>query len=250
MRRIALLLTLAASCAAHAADAPRSGSAPASAEGIRVLLAPALETTLVSQMNGRVAALQVGLGDRFARGQALVRLDCEEQQARLRMSEAEYAAARETHEAKIRLQGLQQASELEVSTAASTAARARAQIDLQRVQLAYCTVGAPFAGRVVKLGIKPHQGVAQGQALLEIVGDGPLKLRLNAPAKWVAWLKPGTPFEVAIDETGKRYKARVTALNGRVDAVSQTIELEGAIADRAPELLPGMSGSAHFAPPN
>ncbi|MEN3112718.1 efflux RND transporter periplasmic adaptor subunit [Uliginosibacterium paludis] len=224
---------------------------PAKAEeGIRVLLAPSLETTLVSQMAGRVVAVQANLGERFTRGQVLVRLDCSEQLARLHMSEAEFAAARDTHEAKVRLQGLQQASELEVATAASNVARARAQIDLQRTQAAYCTLAAPFAGRVVKLSVKSHQGVTQGQPLLEIVSDGPLKLRLNAPAKWAGWLKPGTGFEVQIDETGKRYKARVTALNGRVDAVSQTIELEGVIAESAPELLPGMSGTARFAPPS
>jgi hypothetical protein len=34
------------------------------------------------------------------------------------------------------------------------------------------------------------------------------------------------------------------ALNSRVDPVSQTIEIEAAIAKNYPELLPGMSGVA------
>lgn len=216
---------------------------------IRVLLAPALETTLVSQTVGRIAAVNVNLGDRFPKGKVLVSFECGEQTARVRMSEAELASARETHEVKLRLQGLQQASESEVSLAASAVAKARAQIDLYRAQLSQCTVAAPFAGRVVKIAVKPYQGVNQAQPLLEIVSDGPLKLRLNAPAKWIAWLKIGTPFEVAIDETGKRYRAKVSALNGRIDAVSQTIELEATISDKAAELLPGMSGSARFTPP-
>ena len=82
-----------------------------------------------------------------------------------------------------------------------------------------------------------------------MVSDGPLKLRLNAPAKWVGWLKSGTRFEVSIDETTKVYKARVTAVNGRIDAVSQSIELEATIDEKAPDLLPGMSGAARFTPP-
>ena len=85
--------------------------------------------------------------------------------------------------------------------------------------------------------------------MLEVVSDGALKLRLNAPAKWVTWLKAGTPFEVRVDETGKTYKAKVTALNGRIDAVSQSIEFEAAISEKAPDLLPGMSGMARFSPP-
>jgi RND family efflux transporter MFP subunit len=165
------------------------------------------------------------------------------------MAEAEMASARETHEAKLRLQGLQQAGEVEVSLAAATAERARAQVALYRAQLGQCSITAPFSGRAVKIAVKSHQGVTQGQPLLEIVSDGALKLRLNVPAKWVTWLKNGTPFEVRIDETGKTYKARVTALNGRIDAVSQSIELEASIDEKSPDLLPGMSGVAHFSVP-
>lgn len=217
---------------------------------IRVLLAPALETTLVSQMAGRIAAINVTFGDRFAKGKTLLSFDSNEQVARVKMAEAELASARENHEAKLRMQGLQLASEVEVSLAASAVAKSRAQVDLYRAQLAQCTVAAPFAGRVVKIAVKPYQSVNQAQPLLEIVSSGPLKLRLNVPAKWVGWLKNGTPFEVAIDETGKRYKATISALNGRIDAISQTIELEATIADKADELLPGMSGTARFNPPS
>jgi membrane fusion protein, multidrug efflux system len=216
---------------------------------IRVLLAPALETTLVSQIVGRVAAVNVHLGQSFSKGKTLVQFDCSEQSARVEMAQAELASARENHEAKVRLQGLQQAGEVEVSMAASNAAKARAQVNLYRAQLGQCSIQAPFAGQVVKIAVKPHQGVNQGQPLLEIVSDGPLKLRLNAPAKWVGWLKIGTPFEVAIEETGKRYQAKVSALNARIDAVSQTIELEATMVTKAPDLLPGMSGTARFTPP-
>jgi RND family efflux transporter MFP subunit len=219
------------------------------AETPRVLLAPAQETTLAAQMPARVASVSAALGQRFAAGQVLVRFDCAEPQARLKMAQAELSAAREQHEAKLRLQGLQQAAEVEVTLAASQAAKAAAQVELIETQIASCTVLAPIAGRVVKVAACAHQGVQQGQPLLEIVSDGPLKLRLNAPGRWVAWLRPGTPFEVQIDETGRRYPAVVSALNGRVDAVSQTIELEGSLRGGSAELLPGMSGQARFSPP-
>jgi RND family efflux transporter MFP subunit len=239
-----------AALAAVAQPAATSTARPAEDPyAIRVLLAPALETTLVSQVVGRIAAVNVNLGDKFAKGKTLISFDCGEQSARLQMANAELASARDTHEAKLRLQGLQQAGEVEVSMAANNTAKAQAQVSLYRAQLSQCAIVAPFSGRAVKIAVKPHQGVNQAQPLIEIVSDGPLKLRLNAPAKWVSWLKPGTPFEVTIDETGKRYKAKVSALNARIDAVSQTIELEATIADTAPDLLPGMSGIARFTPP-
>lgn len=220
-------------------------SAP-SPSAIRVLLAPEAETTLVSPFAGSVRSVNLSLGQAFSRGKALVSFDCDEQNARMNMAEAELTSAKETYEAKLRLQGLQQAGEVEVSLAASAVERGRAQVALYRAQTAQCSLLAPFSGRAVKIIVKPHQGVTQGQPLLEIVSDGPLKLRLNVPAKWVTWLKRGSPFDVVIDETGRTYKARVTALNGRIDAVSQSIEIEGMVDQKAPDLLAGMSGVANF----
>lgn len=233
---------------AAAPVAPVAARAADDANAIRVLLAPAQETVLASQLSARIQSMNVSLGESFTKGKPLVRFECDEQQARLKMAEAELASARENHEAKLRLQGLQQAGEVEVSMAASNAERARAQVELTRAQLSQCAVVAPFSGRVVKLAAKPFQSVSAGQALIEIVSDGPLKLRLNVPGKWVSWLTKGTKFAVQIDETGKQYQASVTAINGRIDAVSQTIEVEAAIDQRAPDLLPGMSGTARLAP--
>jgi len=216
---------------------------------IRVLLTPELETTLASPMLGRVKNVNVSLGSRFEKDAVLVDFYCDEQAARERIARAEVAGARENYEAKLRLQGLQSAGEVEVAIAAAAMDRARGELQLARVQKAQCTVSAPFAGRAVKVHVKPHQGVNAGQPLVEIVSRGPFKLRLNVPSKWLAWLKPGTPFEVKIDETGREYAAKVTAINARVDAASQSVELEGSITEGAGDLLAGMSGTARFKPP-
>jgi membrane fusion protein, multidrug efflux system len=223
--------------------------APDATPPIRVLLAPATETTLVSQMAGRILEVNTSLGQGFEAGRVLVRLDCTEQEARLAMSAAEKASADQELEVKLRLQGLQQATEVEVALAASAVEKARAQTAVYQAQKAHCTIAAPFGGRTVKLLARPFQGVSAGQPVLELVSDGPLKLRLNVPGAWLKWVRRGTAFQVTIDETRRTYNARVTAINARIDPVSQTVELEGALASRAPDLLAGMSGNAQFTVP-
>lgn len=216
------------------------------AEPVRVLLAPARETTLASQIAGRLIEVNASLGSTFRKGDSLVRFDCAEQQARLKMSNADQASADETHQAKRRLQDLQQAGEVEVALAAIEAEKTRAQVALYRAQVGQCLVPAPFDGRVAKVAVKAFQSVSVGQSLLEIVSNEAPKLRLNAPASWSAWLKPGTPLSVHIDETGQPYPAKVSAINARIDAVSQTIELEATFTADTAGLLPGMSGTARF----
>lgn len=136
--------------------------------------------------------------------------------------------------------------------AASNAAKARAQVNLYRAQLGQCSIQAPFSGQVVKIAVKPHRRCRnQAQPLMEIISDGPLKLRMNAPAKWVKWLKIGSPFDVIIEETGKHYQAKVSALNARIDAMGPNHRAsEATMVNKAPDLLPGMSGTACFTPPS
>lgn len=231
--------------------APAPGFAPVTEDpnAIRVLLSPELETTLAAQMVGRIVELQAGLGAAVKAGQPLVSFDCNEWEARLKMARAENSAARETLGVKQRLHKLQAAGDLEVSMARAEVHKTAAAIEVAQAQLAHCVVTAPFDGRVVKVHVKPHQGVNIGAPLVELVSDGLLKLRLNVPSRLLRQVQVDMPIEVEILETGNSYVARVSAVNARVDAVAQTIELEATLEDVSSELLPGMSGVARLPAP-
>jgi membrane fusion protein, multidrug efflux system len=235
-----------AASAAMPLPAPAASALGIDATAVRVLLTPDVETVLLSQMIGRIVKLNGSLGSRVAKGQLVVGMDCSESVARLKMAQAELASARETYDSKVRLKGLDAAGDIEVSLAAAAVSKADGQIEMTKAQIQNCSVYAPFSGRLAKLHVKPHQGVNAGQPLFELVSDGSPRLRLNVPSKWLRTIKAGTPFKVEIDETGKTYKATVTAINSRVDAVAQTIEIEARVAGSNPELLAGMSGTARF----
>jgi len=213
------------------------------------LILAAEESTLSSQMAGRISAIRVGLGDGFKKGSALIEFDCSEQRAQLKAADAEYRGARETHLARLRLQALGAAGELEVSLAASAAERARSQVDYRRAQMAYCRVSAPFQGNVARLRVKAAESVPAGQPLIDLVNTSVLKAQIFVPAAWTAWLRPGTPLTIQVKEIGQDFPARVSRLNARVDGVSQQLELEARIDKGKGELLPGMVGNAVFTPP-
>jgi membrane fusion protein, multidrug efflux system len=237
--------TVAVSAAAGTATSNPPSSSATSV--VRVLLAPDMETLLLAQTVARITSLNGTLGGRVSRGQLVVGMDCSENAAKLKMSQAELASARETYDSKVRLKGLDAAGEIEVALAAAAVARADGQIEMTKAQIQNCSVYAPFSGRIVKMHVKPFQGVNAGQPLFEVVSEGAPRLRLNVPSKWLKTIKVGTTFQVEIDETGKTYKAAISAINARVDAVAQTVEIEARVTGRFAELLPGMSGSARFA---
>jgi len=225
----------------------RSGAADAiDPDAIRVLLSPVLETTLVAPMQGILAELTPSLGVAVTAGQVLVTLDCAEPDARLQIAQAEVDSSRQVLAVKTRLRELTAAGDMEVVLAQVEVKRSAAGLALATAQRNKCLVLSPFAGRVVRIHVKPFQGVEIGTPLLELVSDDPPKLRLNVPSRLLSRLQLGTPFVVDIDETGRSYQARVTAINARVDPVAQTLELEAALLQAHPELLAGMSGVARF----
>lgn len=246
---VALFCTGAlAAPAAVPAAAPAAAAAPAN-KTIRVLVAADQESVLASQMAGRIDQVNVRLGSPIKAGQVLLRFNCDEQDAHLKMANAEFYGAQQTYESKVKLQSMQSVAEIDVQQAGAAAQKSKAQIQLYQAQLKQCTITAPFSGTVTRLLAKQYASVNIGQPLLEIVNDRKLKVQLNVPSLWLSWLKPGQPFTVQIDETGKAYEAKVQRINGRVDAVSQSIEIEGDVLGNTANLLPGMSGVASFNAP-
>ena len=220
---------------------------PAPAENeIAALIQAGEETTLSSQMAGRISRVAVGLGDQVKKGAPLIEFDCSEQKAQLEAAEAEFRAARETHLARLRLQALGAAGELEVTVAAAAADKARGQMALREAQLAYCKVDAPFGGNVARLRVKASESVNAGQPLVDLVNPASLKAQMFVPAAWVAWLRVGAPLTIQVRETGQSFRARVSKMNSRVDGVSQQLEVEARIDKGAGRLLPGMVGNAQF----
>lgn len=213
---------------------------------IRVLLVASLETTLSSQMAGTLGEFKATLGQTVAKDAVLARFDCAEAQARARVAAAELTMARQNLDAKRNLRKLDAVGDLEVSVANTEVQKADGARALAQAQSGYCVVQAPFAGRVAKVHAKPFQTVPAGTPLFDLVSDGALKVRLNVPSNLLPKLKKDQALEVDILETGKAYPAHVSAVNARVDAVAQTVELEARLDAAHPELIAGMSGTARF----
>ena len=236
-------------------QAPQPAAQPQAAQPaqqgaeIAALIVAGEETTLSSQMAGKIKDIRVGLGEQFRAGARLIEFDCSEQQAQLESADAEYRAARETHLARLRLQALGAAGELEVTVAAATADKMRSQVAVRAAQLAYCRVEAPFAGNVARLRVKPAESVPAGHPLVDVVNPASLKAQMFVPASWIAWLRPGAPVSLSFKETGQTHRARVSRINSRVDGVSQQLEVEARIEKGEGRLLPGMVGSAAFSAP-
>ncbi|QDE40881.1 efflux RND transporter periplasmic adaptor subunit [Luteibacter pinisoli] len=236
-----LVLGLGCSAGVLAQNAP---AATGSQAPVRFLVVADRESPMSAASPGRVSKVYVQLGDSVAKGKTMVAFDCSDLDAKHDAADAEYKAAQLRYEAKAKLQGLQSAAALEVELTAADVNRTKGQLRIIDAQLAQCRFVAPFDGRVARVHVKEGQGVAAGAPVIDFVGTGTPKARLNVPSNWIVWLKPGAHLDATVDETGQRYQLTVTRLSGRVDAVSQTIEIEADFTGDTSRVLPGMSGRA------
>lgn len=229
------------------------GAASAAAQDpqpeIRAQLSPTRSTVLSAEIPGKLAEVSVREGERFADGQRLVVIDCAVHKARLDKAAAQQQQARKAYQVHSRLDKLGSNSALEMEASAAQLAAAEAEVAMMRAMVERCAVTAPFAGRVVDLKVKRHQFVAEGHELLEILDDRQMEVEMVVPSRWLPWLKAGTPFVLHLDETGRDYPAKVTRLAARIDPVSQSVKIFGAVTGSFPELVAGMSGSAAFEVP-
>lgn len=265
--RALLLPLLAALCplagAAESAKMPAAASppsalpppaaAPAGAalerREIRAQLLPRRYTTLAAEIGAKVQRLPVPEGGRFRAGETLIGFDCALQQAQLAKARAALAAAEKTGQANRRLAELNSVGRVELEVSEAEVAKAKAEVASHAAVIAKCAVAAPFAGRIAEQRVREQQYVQPGQALLDILDDSVLELEFIVPSRWLAWMKPSQGFQVAIDETGKTYPAKVQRIGAKVDPVSQSVKLSAAIDGKFPELVAGMSGKVVMAPP-
>lgn len=216
---------------------------------IRAQLSPRRFTTLAAEIGAKISRLPVGEGGTFRAGQVLVQFDCALQRAQLEKARAVLAGSEKTFTANRRLAELNSIGRVEVELSEAEVIKNRAEVSATATMLAKCSIAAPFSGRIAEQKAREEQYVQPGQALLEIIDDSVLELEFIVPSRWLAWLKPGHTFKVAIDEVGKTFPAKVQRIGARVDPVSQSVKLTATIDGRFPELVAGMSGRVTMAPP-
>lgn len=245
----ALCLLTAWPAAAAEPLAPGSGTSatkPAASalekREIRAQLAPRRYTTLAAEIGAKISRLPVPEGSAFKQGQVLVQFDCTLQQAQVSKAKAALLAADKTWQANRRLAELNSVGKLDLEISEAEVQKARAEVAANSSILGKCKLVAPFAGRIAEQKVREQQYVQPGQTLLDILDDSALELEFIVPSKWLVWLRPNQGFQVAIDETGKTYPAKVQRIGAKVDPVSQSVKLSGVIDGKFNELVAGMSG--------
>ncbi len=252
---LVLALSLAGLCAGPAVaqtQRPRVPDSAATADGngaVRGVVKPLAEAQITADLGRRILELPWRDGQRFTKGDLLVRFDCEELETEARAARAAWRGKKAAHANTVELNRRQAAGALSVQLAAADADKAEAEVMALEARLKRCAIVAPYNGRVVERLASPYETPGPTQPILRIVDDSNLEIQLIVPSRWLKWLREGMEFAFQVDETGETVRARVGRIGASVDPVSQSVRLAGEFVSRPPDVLSGMSGTAVFEPP-
>ncbi|CUS36230.1 efflux RND transporter periplasmic adaptor subunit [Candidatus Nitrospira nitrificans] len=212
----------------------------------RGIVKAAAQAVLYAQVQGRVSMLPYKEGQRFEKGHMLVQIDCDKYQAELAVAIAEHEVKDKVYKNNVELGKLNAVSNLDLETSEAEAKKASASIRVAAVNVKGCQIAAPFGGRVVSVMVNEHENVFPNDKLISLLDDSSLEIELVLPSSSLSWLKRKSPFTFVVDETRRKYPARIKEIGASVDAASQTIKVIGAFEKLLPEVLAGMSGTAQF----
>ena len=205
--------------------------------------------------------LRVGFreGQRVASGAELFVIDPRPFEAAVKQAEAQLArnqALRRKAEADVaRYAGLvrqdfitkEQYDQMVATAQALEAAEAadRASIENARLQLSYCTIASPVAGRTGNLNLQPGNLVKANdeQPLVTIKQTQPIYVAFSVPAQFLPQIKGNGGKRVSVTaslpEGGGSHQGTLSFVDNAVDAATSTILLKATFPNREETLWPG-----------
>ena len=258
----ALCLLLVSGCD-RASSTPAKGPPPAAVELATVQPGPIHETIeLVGQLEadesvvlkpeaqGVVASIEFAEGQQAKRGDLLIRLRDEEQQARLAEANATLLLAEDDFQRAQSLARQRTLSPAELDAATSRLNAARARRDLAQVELDRTEIRAPFDGVLGARMVSPGDRVDTDTELVRIDALSRLRLLFSVPEVAVPLARVGLPVEVAVvafpDQT---FPGEVYFVAPSLDPANRRLLLKAFVPNGEQRLRPGFFANVRLQMP-
>ena len=243
---------------APAAGAPKpanAGGGPPAVEVVRVSTARIQDdaqavgslrsrqsVTLKPEVAGRVVNIGFADGARVKRGQLLVQLDDVLPRAELSQAQAQLSIARANLQRNQDLVAQNFVAQRVLDESQASLQVAEAQVALAQARLQRMRIVAPFDGTVGLRRINLGEFVKDGADLVNLEDTSSLTVDFRLPERYQSRIAVGQTVQVQLDALpGKRFDARVQALDPLLDADGRSIAVRATLpASAKDELRPGM----------
>ena len=208
---------------------------------IKVVLFPFREATLSARTDSTLQPYRFKLGEPFAEGAVIATLDDSRYALEEQRAVGQFEFARATYEDKKQLREKNFTSDYELKKADFDRRTAENELASARLNLSYCTIKAPFAGKIVEILTREHETVRAGQPLCRIIDDNQLLAIMNVPMTEKKLTTVGETVSIALSD-GQTAGGRIYEVTPQADHRTGTVRIRVLIDNRKGIYKAGMTG--------
>ncbi len=196
---------------------------------------------VANEVAGVVSEVVFESGQRVKRGDVLIRLERDVDQAALAALAAQAQLANETFQRFSELLPSNSVSRSQFDEAQANYHAARANVEQQRAQLQKKTIRAPFGGMLGLRQIDQGEYISAGTAIVDLNMLHPIYADYSVPENKLQQITPGGSIEVRVAAYPDRvFTGEVLAMAPSINESSRTLAVRAQLDNPERILLPGM----------
>lgn len=211
-------------------------------ESARTVLFPFREAVIAARADSLLLPYRFKLGEAFAEGAVLVTLDDSRYTIEAKRALEQFEFAHTTYEDKKQLREKNFTSDYELKKAAFDRQVAENDLAGAKLNLSYCTIRAPFAGKIVEIKTREYETVRPGQPLFRIIDDSRLLAVMNVPMNDAGLTTVGNSVTLSVSGREQNTTGTIYEVTPQADHRTGTIRIRVLIDNREGKFKAGMTG--------
>lgn len=208
-------------------------------EKIKVVLFPFREVIVSSRIESQTGKYRFRLGEAFPENAVITELEKESYSIKLKLAKDQHDFAKASYLDKQELRKSNFTSDFELKKAEYEFKTSESNLAVAQLNYSYCSIKAPFAGKIVEFITREHETVRPGQQLFRIIDDNALLAVMNIPLKDVTPIGSTKTFLL---QNGIRVQGKVYEISPQADHRTGTVRIRVLIDNKAGKLRAGMTG--------
>ncbi len=197
-------------------------------------------TTLSTDLAGIVSKIEFESGAPVKKGDLVVELDTQQEQAQLQAEQAKLDFAKIDLSRKRDLIAKKAISSSDLDTAETSLRQAEAMVQSAKALIARKRIVAPFDGVIGIRQVSPGQYLNPGAMIAPLQSFDPIYVEFSLPQQHLAALSVGKQLRVRASGVEAEFEGQITAIDSRVDESTRNIVVQGTIANPEKKLRSGM----------
>ena len=197
------------------------------------------EVSLMSEISGRITALNFREGANVSKGALLVKINDADLRATFKKLRVQEALALKDERRSKTLLDQDLLSNEEYDAALNKLESLRADLEKLQSDLAKTEIRAPFSGTVGLRSVSNGSTVTPATLIARVQQMDPVKVEFTIPERHAGSVRVGSPITFNVAGLDREFTGRVYAMEPKIDAATRTLRLRALAANPGRVLVPG-----------